>query len=448
MTSGSVRPQILWTPKCTCGKKAAAAFGQPRNTEVVVRSRIRCNLKIYISATYRDLQKHRLAVLNILRRMGHQPIGMEDYSAEGVRPLSRCLDDVAACDAYLCIVAWRYGFVPHNGVPAHLLPAGGELGETSVTEFEYRKAIQFNKPILAFVLDGDAEWPSHFFDAVSGENENGGSVARFRQELSQQYLVSYFRSAEELASLVSAAIYRTEMARQMDLESLNIKATFNDPFKRNGPVTDSTLFEISNVIAGPEKVQALQVNIGSGSDWWMTRLYFICSLASDLTSIELVVCEAGASTYNDSQPRRFIGTIHPRIVKERLASQYEQLNRYECAIKESEPASDLLTEVSRRANVWTNIVDPGGIEAHQAIFVTEANLGRWLSPYLIGQAVDIDAGVNAALRVQRILDWPMRFVPITENGQFKQVVDKQALTEQIARLFIREQVSRALSTVR
>jgi hypothetical protein len=51
-------------------------------------------VKIYVSATYRDLQKHRLAVLNILRRMGHQSIGMEDYIAEGVverGPLSRSL---------------------------------------------------------------------------------------------------------------------------------------------------------------------------------------------------------------------------------------------------------------------------------------------------------------------------------------------------------------------
>lgn len=162
-------------------------------------------MKIYVSATYRDLQKHRLAVLNILRRMGHQPIGMEDYVAEGVRPLSRCLEDVATCDAYLCIVAWRYGFVPQDGVSPQMIPVGGELGKSSVTEFEYRKAIQCKKPILAFVLDGDAEWPSHCFDAVSGESEGGARVTRFRQELSQQYLINYFRSAEELAGLVSAA---------------------------------------------------------------------------------------------------------------------------------------------------------------------------------------------------------------------------------------------------
>ncbi len=405
-------------------------------------------MKIYVSATYRDLQKHRMAVLNILRRMGHQPIGMEDYVAEGLRPLSRCLEDVSNCDAYLCIVAWRYGYVPQDPTVPPVLPAAAKLGTLSVTELEYLKAVATNKPILAFVLDGDAEWPAHHFDAVSGENENGARITKFRQELSQQFLINYFRSAEELASLVSAAVYRAEMARQMDLESLNVKATFNGPFKRGGSVDDSSLEEISNAIAGQEKVQALQINIGSGSDWWMTRLYLLCSLAADLTNIELVVFEAGSDLPGGNEPRRFIGTIHPAIVKERLSSLYDELRNYDAAITGVERDRDLGGEVRRRGAIWTSRIDPPGNEAHRTVFVTEANLERWLAPYLIKQAIELEPTTNAALRMQRILDWPMRFVPISEGGQFKQVVDKHALTEQVAKLSIREQVARALSTIR
>jgi uncharacterized protein YbjT (DUF2867 family) len=50
--------------------------------------------------------------------------------------------------------------------------------------------------------------------------------------------------------------------------------------------------------------------------------------------------------------------------------------------------------------------------------------------------------------MQRLLDWPLRFVPLTEDGRFVRVVDRQGLAEQIARMFVREQVSRALSTTR
>jgi hypothetical protein len=57
-------------------------------------------------------------------------------------------------------------------------------------------------------------------------------------------------------------------------------------------------------------------------------------------------------------------------------------------------------------------------------------------------------GDNAALQMQRLMDWPMRFVPLLEKGQFTRVVDKQALSELIARIFVREQVSRAISMTR
>jgi len=282
-------------------------------------------VKIYISATYRDLQKHRLAVLANLRRMGHQPIGMEDYAAEGVRPLSRCLDDVAKCDIYVGIIAWRYGSLTPNdaGEPSPPLPEETTLGITSITEMEFRRAVQLreqrkqqgqlDKPdVLMFLLDPEAVWPSTQIDAVSGDGEQGKAVSRLRQEVGQQYLVNFFRTPEELASLVSAAVYRVEMNRQMDVESLKIDAQLNEPFIRSGgQLADTRLDTIIEGIAGPQEVQALQVNIGQGHDWWMTRLYFLSSLAADLLSIKAMVFVDEGKT--------FIGMANPLIVKERLA---------------------------------------------------------------------------------------------------------------------------------
>jgi hypothetical protein len=399
-------------------------------------------MKIYISSTYRDLQKYRQAVATVLRRMGHQTIGMEDYVAEGVRPLHRCLADVATCDAYVGILAWRYGHVPKDaGAPVLALPEGTSLQKTSITEFEFRQAVKAGKPVLMYLLDPEAEWPSSQFDALSPDGEGGKAIASLRQEVGQHYLVSYFRTPEELASLVSAAVYRTEMSRQMDLESLRIEARFNDPFIRNGPVADSTLMAIAGVIAGPLELQALQINIGQGLDWWMTRLYFLSSLAADLTSIEVMVFVGDAET--------FIGITNPQIVKERLAKVYPLLKDFEESLAFSGPAAaDLQQEVDRRARLWTMKMDAAGGEAGISIFVTRSELVRWLSPYLTRQAIDWESGFSAALQIQRLIDWPMRFVPVVEKGRFTRVVDKQALTEQVARLFIREQVSRALSMTR
>ena len=199
--------------------------------------------------------------------------------------------------------------------------------------------------------------------------------------------------------------------------------------------------EIKNVIAGPQEVQALQINIGQGLDWWMTRLYFLTSLAADLTLIDVLVFVGEADT--------FIGITNPKIVRERLAQAYSMIKQYEDALAQlGPPHADLLNEVDRRANLWTTQMNLTGGEHSTPIFVTKLELGRWLTPYLITQAIDSEPGDNAALQMQRLMDWPMRFVPLLEKGRFTRVVDKQALAEQIARIFVREQVSRALSMTR
>ena len=51
-------------------------------------------MRIYLSSTYVDLVEHRAAVARVLRQMGHEVIGMEEYVAEGARPIDRCLADV------------------------------------------------------------------------------------------------------------------------------------------------------------------------------------------------------------------------------------------------------------------------------------------------------------------------------------------------------------------
>lgn len=398
-------------------------------------------MKIYVSATYKDLAPHREAVLEALRRMGHQVIGMEDYVAEGARPLARCLADVESCDAYVGIFAWRYGFQPKFARPADAPKiAGTTPGFTSITEYEFRKAVEKKKPVLLFLLDQKAEWAPDNFDAITGEGEQGKRINALRGEMGQRYLVSYFRSPAELGALVSAAVYRAEMDRQMDLESIPIEAGLNRPFLRSGQtaMNDSALPAIQDVIA--QAPQAIQIDIDTGSNWWMTRLYFLSSLAADLTNAEVMVF-LGAK-------RSFIGVVSPGIVCERLLSAYSKVLRpYEQLLaRRPVRAPDLRAEVHRRADFWQSTV--GRTENASPVWVSAREVEQWFSRYMITQAIEWDSGIAAALQMQRLLDWPERFVPVVEKGIFQRMVDKQALTDQIARMFVREQVSRALSTVR
>jgi hypothetical protein len=236
------------------------------------------------------------------------------------------------------------------------------------------------------------------------------------------------------------------MSRQLDLESLTADARFNaQAISRGRPedarLDDSTLLSIKTAITGPEEIEALLIELEQGRHWWMTRLYFLCSLAADLTTIEPVVFVG--------TKKRFLGVANPQIVRERLALHHPVLAVYERTVARTRSRlPDLEAEVDRRAGVWTREMAKVGGEHVAPVFVTPSALNRWLRPYVITEAVEWATDGSAALQMQRLLDWPLRFVPVVERGRFVRIVDKHSLTEQIARLFVREQVSRALSTIR
>ena len=84
---------------------------------------------MYLSSTYKDLIEHRKAVAQILRKMNKIVVSMEDYTASDERPLDKCVADVAACDIYVGLFAFRYGFIPAQGNPEKL----------SITELEFNR---------------------------------------------------------------------------------------------------------------------------------------------------------------------------------------------------------------------------------------------------------------------------------------------------------------------
>ena len=71
-------------------------------------------VKVYISSTFADLEEYRRSVYEVLRQMRIDAIAMEDYVAQDQRHLQNCLEDVASCDIYVGIFAWRYGYIPND----------------------------------------------------------------------------------------------------------------------------------------------------------------------------------------------------------------------------------------------------------------------------------------------------------------------------------------------
>ena len=145
--------------------------------------------KVYVSATFRDLEECRSAVMLALRRLRVEDVAMESYVAEDRRPVERCLADVAECDLYVGIFAWRYGFIP----------AGYDR---SITELEYRHAEELGKPWLIFLLDEEAPWPRIHID----RGTDADKIEALRAELSDRHMCSTFTGPGDLAALVTAAV--------------------------------------------------------------------------------------------------------------------------------------------------------------------------------------------------------------------------------------------------
>nr|MDT0661260.1 HEAT repeat domain-containing protein [Micromonospora sp. DSM 115978] len=145
--------------------------------------------KVYVSATYKDLQECRAAVQLALRRLRVEDVAMESYVAEDRRPLERCLADVRECDVYIGIFAWRYGFIPPGF-------------DRSITELEYREALAGGKQCLIFLLSEEAPWPRNVVD----RGADADRIEALREELGDRHMCSHFSDAADLAALVTAAV--------------------------------------------------------------------------------------------------------------------------------------------------------------------------------------------------------------------------------------------------
>src|SRR5690242_18143970 len=137
----------------------------------------------------------------MLRKMGVEVVGMEDYGASDERPLQRCLTDVGRCDIYLGIFAWRYGFVPDADNPDRL----------SITELELREAVRLRKPRLLFLLEDDYSWPPPAID----QGDDRKRIDRLRGDVAESRMLDKFTTPADLAGKVSTAVHNwLERTRQ------------------------------------------------------------------------------------------------------------------------------------------------------------------------------------------------------------------------------------------
>jgi hypothetical protein len=408
-------------------------------------------VKVYISSTYQDLIEYRAAADRTLRRMGHDVIGMEQYVAEGSKPVERCKADVRAADVYVIVIAWRFGFIPgRNAAPADL---------RSITEIELDEAKASGKPVLAFLLDPEAPWPPNRVDAMGAELGAGNDVARLRALLGTDYLSGIFRTPDDLASQVAAAVSAQGLTRHMVdrvLGLTSVVGTEMDPFATGAAaVNDSSMISIQWMIQNSGNSRAVVLPIDEGERWWSTRLLILASLLHNLTAVrQIVFCDAAG---------RFIGMGSPSAIVDGLASAFPALQEFVRQLRRGASSTDIRNEIDRQTSAWVTYLNaptdaagpippPWNTEQAIKVGVRPLLLAEWLGERWVGRCIQVDSNDLNMAEVQQIVDSLLPDVPVErrkkapETGFQLLVVDRDAFALELAREWVRSGLPR--STVR
>ena len=385
--------------------------------------------------------------------MGHDVIGMEQYVAEGSKPVDRCKADVRAADVYVIIVAWRFGYAPGRTAS----PPDGR----SITEIELQEAQASGRPVLAFLLDPEAPWPPNRVDAMGGVQGSGEDVSRLRALLGTDYLAGIFRTPDDLASQVAAAVSAQGLTRHMVdrvLGETSVATPDMDAFAQGADVIirDSTLLNIKQMIQRSGAARALVLQIDDGQRWWSTRLFLLASLLRSLTSVRQVVfCDIGG---------RFVGMASPAAIMDGLANAFPDLDEFARRLRQDGSSVDIERETDRQTNAWNVFVSgplPSGVpnpnapagsgnnESTLKVGVRGPLLERWLGERWVGRCIRVDSYDLSMNQVQQIVDSLLPDVPIQrrkkepEIGFELLVVDRDAFALQLAREWVRSGLPRS-----
>jgi len=145
--------------------------------------------QIFISSTYQDLKEQRDNVIKGILEMGHIPVGMEMFSAGDEAQWKLIQRTIDECDYYVAIIANRYGSLD---------------GDISFTEKEYDYALRKGIPVISFIIDDSAPWPSNYCDKDSKMLKK---LKAFKEKV-QSKIVKYWSNTEDLYAKAAISLMK------------------------------------------------------------------------------------------------------------------------------------------------------------------------------------------------------------------------------------------------
>jgi hypothetical protein len=412
-------------------------------------------VKVFVSSTSRDLSEHRAAAIRSLRRLGHQVTAMEDFTATAAYPLDRVLELVRDADAYVVIVAWRYGFIPDTARAKKLPAVEDGTAARSITEWEYLAAREKpDRPVLAFLLAETAAWPPQDIDGFDPRSPGDASperVREFRARLMSDHIVSFFSTADQLETLVGAAIATERLSRQVEINRIGPGNPIQGATTTPGSSYAGGILEVIRNSA-TERV----ITIDVATVWWSTRLYLLAYLLERFTSVrQILIVQCG----------EFVGLLPLTQIIRTIAAIHVELRRFEANVRARKPEPDVIREAEavidrfkaaftpsppaarpqRTSSHPASTQPPNASREHELqITVNSANLRQWFQESLHTNPLSLTR-LNPAspLDLVRIFDYPGDFVPvIVGEGEASSeqsrchVIDKAALSLQLARAYV------------
>jgi len=391
--------------------------------------------KVYISATYKDLKKHREAVADALRKMRYEVHCMEDYVATDERTDVRCKQDVAECDFYVGIIALRYGWKPPGS-------------QISITELEYNQArSQPNKTrCLLFLLDEKtARWPVRWIDAMN--NPKAADKLRvFRGKLGGES-TGKFATLDELVQQVTTAVHmedlktwkaalRQEFEKVLDhcrVKPVGAPEELGGTYKLylSGSYKPMIVAVLQTAIRNANDAKLVGIDLSQQGGWWSTRLHLLAGLLADYTTVEKLVFSSNGGC---------LGTCGPAQVRRALANEIPSVEK---AFAESLPGKRLLDpalDIPGIVERFSEKLDLMGGEEHMkgtnppTLVQITANIVQNF-PGFNPDRLPSPANQDKMLLLPEILRRAYPFVPLEEPGGTV-VIDRVQLACRVAQLAI------------
>ena len=104
-------------------------------------------VRVFVSSTFTDLEKHRARAIIQLRDSGYYVDPMENWTPDSEEPTTFCPERVQPCQLCVLLIGFRRGWVPD----------GADL---SITQQEIAEAERLGIPVLPFLLHENVKtWP-------------------------------------------------------------------------------------------------------------------------------------------------------------------------------------------------------------------------------------------------------------------------------------------------